>query len=194
MPKRYAVAALCFLLLSLTPSLAQQSDAPPATLDVKWPKVEGWELIDPRPLPKESGPGAYSVAYGSRAPHITVTVYVYNRGLARIPDDLTDPAVRREFDGSREAIREAQRRGMYQEATEEESKPATLGLSDAGANALYTRFRLKIQDRQTVSELYVLPHKNHFVKVRITRMAEPDKNATAQLDRLYTELNKLLKP
>lgn len=59
-------------------------------LKIELPDVKGWERSEKQDLPRESG-GGFSVAYDSNGTtHIAVTVYVYNRGLARISSDLSD--------------------------------------------------------------------------------------------------------
>jgi hypothetical protein len=187
-PRPQYLAAL--LLLSLAHLAA--AEPKPEVPKLPFPKLEGWALADPRPLPTESG--GYIVSYNSDQPHIAVTIYVYNRGLNRIPSDLTGPDIQREFNTAKDSIHIAKQRGLYQEAKEEESKQSTLGPDKNAPKALYARFRLTIKEQQTFSEIYVLPHQNAFVKVRITRVSDDEKATQEKLARLYTALTKTLAP
>ena len=168
-----AFGALCVLL-----SFAR-ADAPKDKPELPFPKVEGWEKTGARPLPKESGRG-YSVAYDCRTPHVAVTVYVYDRGLAEIPDDPASPAVKREFEGA------------YEDVKEEKSGESRLGGRDAAPKALHARFRMTIEKQEVTSELYVLSHRNQFVKIRVTRPADADKAAQPRLDVLFDAIAKAL--
>jgi hypothetical protein len=181
------------LLLAIFPCCGAESrgdskSTDEKTLKLSFPKVNGWALSPPRKLPGDG----YSVAYNATEERVAVTVYVYNRGLARIPNDLTSEPIRRELDGAKDAIMQAKRLGVYEEVREEASKESTLGGGKESPKALYARFRLRIMKQDTLSELYVLPYQNHFVKVRATRTAQDAKKTQASLDRLYTALGRLL--
>ncbi|MDB5319326.1 MAG: hypothetical protein JWN40_957 [Phycisphaerales bacterium] len=191
-PRTTTIIAL--LLLAIAPTLRADPNQPPADNAPKldFPKVEGWEKTDIRPLPAESG-GGYSVAYSSAEPRIVITIYVFNRGLARIDDNLTSPAIQEEFASAKDAIQEATRRGIYKQAKEEESGQATLGTDKSTVKTLYARFHLTTKDNgQAISEIFVLPHQNHFIKLRVTRLGEDRKTTQVPLDKLYAELAKML--
>jgi hypothetical protein len=186
--------ALPFLFVSLPhgSSAAKGDDKSSGekTLKLSFPTVNGWRLAPPRTYPS---PGGYSVAYNTTTEDkCTVTVYVYNRGLACIPNDITSEPIRREIDGAKDAILQAKRLGVYEEVREEASKESTLGGGKDSPKALYARFRLRIMKQDLLSELYVLPYQNHFIKVRVTRSAQDAKKTQASLDRLYTALGRLL--
>src|SRR4051794_41023151 len=74
-------AAIAVTLIVLAFSQALRADTKPPAADntpkLPFPKVEGWENTDIRPLPPESG-GGYSVGYNSATPRIAVTIYVFN--------------------------------------------------------------------------------------------------------------------
>ena len=183
---------LAVLLLCLVHCAAAAAEQKPKAPDLHFPKLEDWAGGEQRPMPTESG--GYTVSYNSDEPRIAVTVYVYNRGIAKIPDDLTSAEIQAEFTAAKESIQIAKQRGLYQEAKEEESKEATLGPDKSAPQALYARFRLTIKEQKTLSEIYVLPHKNAFVKLRITRIAHDEKATREKLDRLYAALAKTLAP
>jgi hypothetical protein len=183
--------AWCFLLVTLPTVVGQtKPDEQPSEvsgLKLPFPDVKGWDRSKPRALPGDG----YSVAYNSDE-KIAVTVYVYNRGLERIPDDLDGKEVKRELTGAKEAILEAKRRGIYDEVQEEKSGEATLGSLKDAPKMLYARYLLKIDKQENLSEIYVFPYRNHFVKLRITRSAKGPETAQASLDRLCAELSKML--
>ena len=179
------IAGLCILLSSA------RADTPKEKPELPLPKVEGWEKSDARPLPKESGRG-YSVAYNCKEPHVAVTVYVYDRGLAEIPDDLASAAVKREFEGAKAAVHAAKKQGAYDEVKEEKSGESRLGGRDAAPKALHARFRTTIEKQELTSDLYVLSHRNQFVKIRVTRPADSEKAAKPRLDLLFDGIAKVL--
>src|SRR5687768_13750030 len=117
-------AALCVLFSSA------RADVPKDKAELPFPKVEGWEKTGTRPLPKESGPG-YSVFYNCKAPHVGVTVYVFDRRLAEIPNDLASPVVKGEFEGAKAAVHEAKKHGVYEAVKEEKSGESRIGTREA---------------------------------------------------------------
>jgi hypothetical protein len=193
MPPR-TTTILALILLALVQPLHADPNQPAAdnTPKLPFPKVQGWENTDLRPLPAESG-GGYSVGYNFANPRIAVTIYVFNRGNPKIDDNLTSPAIQEEFASAKDAILEAARRGLYKDAKEEESGESTLGPEKSAPKTLYARFHLTTKDgNQATSEIYVLPYQNHFIKLRVTRLGENQKALQPPLDRLYAELAKML--
>lgn len=154
-----------------------------------FPEVEGWTRSDPRPLPKESG--GYSVAYDS-VDMIAVTVYVYNRGLTHVPQDLSDEVLVNEINSAEAAIFEAERMQIYENVRLEKSGTWTLGGLKDAPQALYARFRIRIEDRENGSEIYVLPYQNQFIKIRVTRPAGGAATVPTSLNRLFEALSQLL--
>jgi hypothetical protein len=186
------VAAAIVLALTASTALGQSTDPGtknPPGLKLALPDVKGWERSSPRPLPPESG--GYSVGYNSDE-RIAVTIYVYNRGRKQISDDLSAEEVQKELTGAKEAIEEAKRRGLYESAKEETSGESPLGGLKEGPKALYARFKIRNNSEDTLSEIYILPHRNHFIKVRVTRAADGPASADSALDRLFTDVGKLL--
>jgi hypothetical protein len=190
---RFSVVTVLLVLVALVSVLRAEPKPPPDNAPkLAFPKVEGWEKSDLRPLSAESG-GGYSVGYNCDKPRIALTVYVFNRGLAKIDNDLTSAPIREEFISAKAAIVEATLRGLYKDSKEEESGEATIGPEKSGVKALYARYLLTTEDdRKAVSEIYVLPYHNYFVKLRVTRVGEEAKAAQAPLDRLYAAFAKML--
>ena len=184
---RRAVALVAFILLALAQT--PRADEAPR---LPFPKVDGWENTDLRPLPAESG-GGYTVGYNCAEPRIAVTIYVFNRGNAKIEDNLTSAPIREEFNSAKDAVLEAARRGIYKEAKEEESGEATLGADKSAPKALHARFHVTTKDgNHATSEIYVLPYHNYFIKLRVTRVAQDAKTTPPPLEKLYAALAKML--
>jgi hypothetical protein len=196
MPHRVSFVAALLLVTALAGVAWGAEPAPAAkeadaTLKLAIPDVKGWERTPSRALP--AAHGGYTVAFNFEPPRIAVTLYVLNRNLKQIENDLAGRPIQTEFALAKDAIYQATQKGLYKSAKEEESREATLGLLKDGPKCLYARFAITMEERQTVSEIYVLAHKNHFVKLRVTRAADGDaKAAQAALDGLYAALAKAL--
>jgi hypothetical protein len=142
---------------------------------ITFPDVKGLTRDKPQTYPKaELG---YSVGY--KAPGFTATVYVYNMGLAKIPDGIKSDEVKDELKRAAGDIDRAVQAGLYKSAKEVgKEETVTMGKGKGAPELLRRRFELEIKDtvRNTESvrqsEVYVTGYKNHFVKVRITH--EPD--------------------
>jgi hypothetical protein len=154
------------------------------------PDVKGWDRTPPRKLPPESG--GYSVAYNSPA-GTAVTVYVYDRGRSKIPSDLSDEIVKQEWEGARAAVHQLRRPGGYDSVEEESAGERTLGGRKDGRKTLYARFRVALQGQKGTSELYVLPYRDRFIKIRITRRGDAGKAEADRLDALFAALGQALK-
>lgn len=182
-----------FILLTLAPAFAQIGPATkPAELPglkLTFPEVKGWERHEPHALPGASG--GYSLGYNSKD-GTAVTIYVFNRGLAKIADDLNAPEVQEQFTGAKDALKEAKRLGMYEKVEELESGESFLGDKKVGRKALYARFNLQVKKMDVVSEIYVLAYHDYFIKLRITRLADAPEEAEGALDSLKTEIAKML--
>jgi hypothetical protein len=181
------LATLACLALCAWAASVDAQDKPPE-LKLDFPKVKGWDRLDRRALPPESG--GYCTGYHANG-NVVVTVYVYNRGLTKISDDLSAKEVKKEMAGAIEGVMEAKRLGHYEEAREESSGETSLGDPEKGPRALHARFRLQIDKEDHLSDIYVLPYRNHFIKIRTTRAAK-DAAAAGRLEPLYAELGKLL--
>jgi hypothetical protein len=170
---------LCLLAAGAAPA------EEPKGLRLPFPEVKGWKRLPPRQLPP---PGdGYSIGYNG--PETAVTIYVYNRGLAKVPDDLSSEVVRREMTGAKEAVHEAKRLGYYEEVKEEAAGTGTLGGRKEGRKALYARYRIKVRKEEVRSEIYILPYRNHFLKIRVTRHSD---KADKALGKLFAALEAML--
>lgn len=75
---------------------------------------------------------------------------------------------------------------------EEKSVQSRLGTADKAPAAHHARFRMTIKQNAVLSELYLLTHEKSFVKLRISRTAEAEKETQPKLDALLDEIGKTL--
>ena len=178
MKKLFGAFVLAFSFVALSSmSLAQAKPAPTPTPEklklervgkfdgnVKFPDVEGWTRGEKVQYPTpELG---YSVSYGS--PSGRVTVYVYNAGLKKIPNDLTGP-VADQMTTARKDIKAMVEQGGYDSSTEGKVETVNIGGSTGKVKSLHTEFTLKAKGNEFDSETYVFPYNDYFIKIRITR-------------------------
>lgn len=185
----HRLSPLFALLVLLTCASRLPADAPaanPPGLKLALPDVDGWTHAQPEPLPPEHG--GYIVDYELARPHVAATLYVLNRGLPRIENNLTSEAIRTEFAAAKKSIQQAAQMGLYKNVKEEHSGESTLGQLKSAPKCLYARYAMTVEDEPVTSELYVLPYRNHFIKLRITRAA----GAADALNRLHTAFAKML--
>ena len=108
---------------------------------------------------EQEKPGlGFSAAYS--APNIEATIYVYDQNQQTIPEDLTDPLVRTEFENSWKGIST-----QYPDAQAWEDPPYT------GTN-LSRYFRLDLEGKE-VSAIVFTTSSERFIKLRITWLRDP---------------------
>jgi hypothetical protein len=156
-------------------------------LKLPFPEVEGWKRLPAKALPGDGYAVGYNAADGT-----AVTFYVYNRGMARIPDDPSAGPVQREMAEAKDAVRQMKEMGRYDEVTEEASGESTLGGAKDGRKVLHARYRLTFRSTELLSDIYVLPYRNHFLKVRTTRPAAGAEKSAEALAGLYAAVDKML--
>ena len=121
-----------------------------------------------------------SVSYDR--PGITVTVYVYNLRLKSIPDDLSSPVLKNHFAQVMNDIYEVEKRGYYKFVKKTAEGITFLRADKTGPQALSASFSYVQNGVDRLSKLYLLGHKNHFVKIRFTY----DKSVQAQTEEKLT--------
>ena len=153
-----------------------------------WPQVDGFErgevhrFDDPRL--------GYSVAYQSRA-GLAATVYVYDKGIASIPDGASEVA-RAELARASDDIVEAKRRGRWQSVEGGQPRETRLGSGPRPLAAWAASLRLGHAEGEVLSDLFVTDRRGEFVKVRCTypaeRKAECERDRARLLDALEPAL------
>jgi hypothetical protein len=148
--------------------------------EVSWPRVEGFErggvhrFDDPRL--------GSSVAYHSPS-GLVATVYVYDKGLASIPDGASAVA-RAELAQASDDIAEAKRQGKWKSVDGGTPWEARLGSGPRSIAAGAASFRLGHADGEALSDLLVAGRRGQFVKVRCTDPAERKAACERDLARL----------
>lgn len=171
-------------------------DAPPAGSSVvndpelknlKFPEVAGWQLSERTVYPMEGG--GYSVNYDAPG-NGRVTVYVYNAGLAEIPNELKG-VIEDELDGAKAAIQSAVQAGIYSDVKETKTETITLGGDKGKVKALRANFILSRDGAKMSSSIFMLPYRNNFIKLRITRPVSVDKDLEASYAELMSAIDAL---
>jgi hypothetical protein len=163
------------------PSLKRNSSG-----QILFPDVAGWEREDPRVYPGEGA--GYSVNYDT--PQTRVTVYEYNAGRSKIPNELGS-AVEQEVDGAAQAIVGAGEAGIYSDVKRTKTETITLGGEKGSVKVRYSAFTLKREGRKMNSYIILFPYKDHFIKLRVTRAATADKADDEAYAKLLWELDQL---
>lgn len=158
---------------------------------VNWPMVDGFERKGPQRF--DDPRLGYSLSYLS-ATGLTVTVYLYDRGLPAIADGDSESA-RDELANAIADIGEAKRRGLWKSVGGGEPKRASLGARPGAPMAWTASFRLGRDDGgEALSDLSVTGRRGEFVKIRCTYL--PEDRAACERERavLMDALGEALKP
>ena len=158
------------------------------TASIEFPEVEGWSASEIRNYPvKELG---YSIGYNSETGG-TVTIYVYDKGLKTIPDDLTHDLLKDEIEIAAKDIFKAKELGAYQKVKQEKSDQIVLGGTSGKTGALRRTFTIVVKERELTSEIYLFGFQNNFVKIRATRPKIEGETANAAVAALFAEIDGL---
>jgi len=121
-----------------------------------------------------------SVAYDR--PGITVTVYLYTLGLRSISGDLASPALKNHFAQVMQDIYEVEKRGYYKFVNKTAEGITFFRADKTGPQALSASFSYVQNGVERLSRVYLLGHRQHFVKIRFTY----DKSVQAQTEEKLT--------
>ena len=152
----------------------------PAADDLPGPKIEFPDVKGLTRRKIQTFPEAklgYSVGYN--APGFGATVYVYNRGLEKIPTGAKSDEVKDEMKHVADEIDLARQQGAYKSVKQlGQEETVRLGKGKDAPAALRRRFEVEWKDGTRLSEAYVTGYKDHFVKIRITH--DPDDKAAPE--------------
>lgn len=185
--KYTALVLLCGLFLLPSLSNAQEKsdpkkqETPKAQTDVsnsdetefEFPDVEGWTKSVKRYDPS-TGLGEmanYDSEEGGR-----VTVYYYTGGRELIPNDLTSNILKEEMTNAKIGILQLGEMGVYQNIKEAKNDTVTVGGKAGKIKALHSLLYFTAGENDLVSEIFIFPYKNNFVKIRASRPKEKEKN------------------
>ncbi len=181
----------CSLFLMQSVALAQKN-TPPATDDknseIEFPVIEGWEKGDITVYPTpELG---YSIVYQSREVG-TMTIYVYNGGLKKIPNDINDKILKSQMEQAKGDIKQAGKLGYYEDVKEVKSETVTLGGASGKIKALHSVFTFGIRGQTINSEIYLFGYQNNFIKIRASRPIQKNETEKEALTIILTEIDAL---
>lgn len=138
-------------------------------------------LPTPLELPDRIGPLAYDgkphdygdprlgKSYGYRADGLTLTVYVYDKGIAGLPDGGDSMAVCQEFEAAKDDIG---RTSAYQNVKLQVEQLARLAFPEPWPLAREARFELDMHSTPSVSYVWITAASKHFVKLRFSAHAD----------------------
>jgi len=115
-------------------------------------------------------------------PGITVTVYIYTFGFKSIPSDLSSPTLKNHFAQVMNDIYEVEKRGYYKSVKKTAEGVTFLRADKTDPQALSASFSYVQNGVERLSKVYLLGHRQHFVKIRFTY----DKSVQAQVEEKLT--------
>lgn len=137
----------------------------------------------------------YSISYGDRE-SLVVTLYVYDMGLAGIPDGASSPQVKDQLRRAVGDILQAEQMGLYKNVQKLRETTVTLGSGapGPGLQASGLVFRLDIQGESKTSHVYASGYRGTFVKLRCTYAhdAQTEPQSEEALRRFLTALGPVL--
>ncbi|MDP3259621.1 MAG: hypothetical protein Q8M34_03410, partial [Thermodesulfovibrionales bacterium] len=113
---------------------------------------------------------------------ITVTVYLYTLGLRSISDDLASPSLKEHFNQVIQDIYKVEKLGYYKFVNKTAEGITFFRADKTGLQALFASFSYVQNGVERLSKVYLLGHKQHFVKIRFTY----DKSVQAQVEEKLT--------
>lgn len=175
-------------ILAISSAFAQSpKPASQSVGDLNFPDVEGWSRSDKVAIPvEESG---FTVNYDSVARE-RMTVYVYTRGSSPLPKDLSG-IIKEEFEGAKDAIKMVAEAGMYTNLKELKSEKSTVGGANGKVKALHALLSFDVKGTKMRSEIFVFAHKDHVIKLRVTRPEAVSKDRDASYAQLLTSIDGL---
>ena len=130
---------------------------------------------------EKNNPGL-GVSIGYNAPGITATVYLYTLGLRSISGDLASPILKEHFNQVIQDIYKVEKLGYYKFVKKTAEGITFLRADKTGPQALFASFSYVQNGVERLSKVYLLGHKQHFVKIRFTY----DKSVQAQVEEKLT--------
>ncbi len=161
------------------------------TSEIEFPDIDGWEKGEIQKFPTAAL--GYSIGYQSEDGGI-VTIYVYNGGQSKIPNDINDKVLKSEIERAKNDIIQSGKAGYYENVKEIKSDTVTLGGANGEIKALHSLFNFTLRGREVDSEIYLFGYQNNFIKIRATR-PKAKNNAEnkvftsflAEIDKLFSE-------
>ena len=168
----FILGMLVLALTVLFTTLVQERKWDP--LDMDFPAVGGFTRSARHDYPNPKA--GYSVSYAGKE-DLRVNVYVYNSGLAHIPDGASSNVVIEEIGLIEEALKDFKARGYYLPYAERKRGESRIGESPDVPRAQRRLFEIVDVNRgRILSDVYITGYKNYFVEIRISC---PEENQAA---------------
>jgi hypothetical protein len=177
---RFGLLFLLFACITFTADAQTNSYRHPATGLIFPDGVEGIIRGNVNDFEGKNPGLGVSVPYDR--PGITVTVYIYTFGFKSIPNDLLSPILKNHFAQVMNDIYEVEKRGYYKFVKKTAEEITFLRADKTGPQALFASFSYVQNGVERLSKVYLLGHKQHFVKIRFTY----DKSVHAQVEEKLT--------
>lgn len=158
-----------------------------ADAKLKFPDVDGWNRDEPYKYPTPDM--GYSVNFDSPT-NGRVTLYVYNGGFPKIPNELTG-LVKEELEAAKAGLYGAAEQGIYTNLKGSKTETIVLGGPKGKISSLYSHFTMAREGEKVRSDIYLFPYKNNFIKLRVTRPAITDKAMDNSFANLLYEIDTL---
>ena len=125
-------------------------------------------------------------------PGITVTVYLYTLGLRSISSDIASPILKDHFNQVIQDIYKVEELGYYKNVKNLAQGTTFLKQDNTGPKALFASLSYVQSGTDRLSKLYLLGHKNHFVKIRFTYDKAVQKYSEETLKQFLNEIGAML--
>jgi hypothetical protein len=132
------------------------------------------------------------VSIGYYAPGITFTIYLYDMGMKTVPSDLESPVFRKHFEQVAGDVIRAGESGLYSNVVKLSEETIFLRPSQEGRRALSASFTFTLNGRDRISYLYLMAHKNYFLKVRFTYEKSIQTAAESTLKQFLQDLSDMI--
>lgn len=140
---------------------------------------------------EKDNPGL-GVSIGYNAPGITVTLYLYTLGLRSISGDPASPILKEHFNQVIQDIYKVEELGYYNNVKKLSQGAAFLKQDNRGPKALFASLSYVQSGTDRLSKLYLLGHKNHFVKIRFTYDKAGQKHSEETLKQFLNEIGAMI--
>lgn len=136
----------------------------------------------------KNNPGL-GVSVGYNLPGIALTIFVYDYGIKEFPAGPEDPVMKKHFDQIVGDVMKMGEQGKYEYLILEKiSDVIVIGSSPKGPRALSASFSYEVKGEKSLSELYLISYKKHFIKIRYTYNEAVEKKAKMVLGQLLNRL------
>lgn len=126
-----------------------------------------------------------SVPYN--APGITLTIYKYNMGMKKIPEDTSSKVLQKHFKIIQSNIYSLEKEGKYKSVKKLLTETTDIGKEK---KALHSEFEYIQSGKKRKSHIYLWVHNDNFIKIRFTYDIEKKEVAEKDLKLVLKDLNK----